>query len=45
VLRLAGIVGAVAAGTVVVRRRRRSWHDYGGDELRERLHARLRDGA
>jgi hypothetical protein len=44
VLGLAAILGAVAAGAVAARRRR-TWHDYGSDELRERLHARLGDGA
>ncbi len=39
---LAGLVGAAAAGAVVVNRRRaRSWEDYDADELRSRLHARL----
>jgi hypothetical protein len=46
---LAGLVGAAAAGAVVVNRRRaRSWEDYDADELRARLHARLdeaRDGS
>jgi hypothetical protein len=39
---LAGLVGAAAAGAVVVSRRRaRRWKDYDPDELRTRLHARL----
>ena len=39
---LAGLVGAAAAGAVVVNRRRaRTWNDYDADELRARLHTRL----
>jgi hypothetical protein len=38
---LAGVLGAVAAGAVVVNRRRRTWVEYEPDELRARLHARL----
>jgi hypothetical protein len=41
VLGLAGLLGAVAAGAVLVNRRRRAWRDYSPEELRERLHARL----
>ena len=37
---LAGVAG-VAAGGVVVARRRRAQRDYDPDELRERLHSRL----
>ena len=44
---LAGIVGAaavgIAAGTANVRRRRRELVDANPDELRERLHERLRE--
>ena len=44
---LAGIVGAaavgIAAGTATVRRRRREFIDANPDELRERLHERLRE--
>jgi hypothetical protein len=40
---LAGLLGAVAVGAVAVNRRRaRTWNEYHPDELRERLHARLR---
>jgi hypothetical protein len=39
---LAGIAG-VAAGGVVVARKRRAQHEYEPDELRERLHQRLAD--
>jgi hypothetical protein len=41
---LAGLAG-VAAGGVVLARRRRAQHDYEPDELRERLHRRLADVA
>ena len=37
---LAGLAG-VAAGGVVVARRRRAQREYAPDELRERLHQRL----
>jgi hypothetical protein len=37
---LAGVAG-VAAGGVVVARKRRAQRDYDPDELRERLHRRL----
>ena len=41
-LGLAGLLGAAAAGVVVVQRRRaREWTEYSPEELRERLHARL----
>ena len=40
-LGLAGLLGAVAAGAVLVNRRRRTWHEYEPEELRKRLHARL----
>jgi len=44
---LAGIVGVtaagIAAGTATVRRKRREFVDANPDELRSRLHARLRD--
>jgi hypothetical protein len=41
-LGLAGLLGAAAAGAVVVQRRRaRTWTDYSPEELRSRLHARL----
>lgn len=41
---LAGLIGAAAVGVVAVQRqRRRTWQDYSAEELRERLHARLRD--
>lgn len=44
---LAGIVGVaavgIAAGTVTVRRKRREFVDATPDELRSRLHARLRE--
>jgi hypothetical protein len=39
---LAGLAG-VAAGGVVVARKRRAQHEYEPDELRERLHRRLAD--
>lgn len=41
---LAGLVGAAAVGGVVVaqRRQHRTWPEIDGDELRERLHERLR---
>jgi hypothetical protein len=39
---LAGLAGVAATG-VVVARKRRDQHDYGPDELRERLHRRLAD--
>jgi hypothetical protein len=40
---LAGLVGAVAVGAVVLQRRRaaRSWTEYPPDELRSRLRERL----
>jgi hypothetical protein len=42
-LGLAGLLGAAAAGAVVVQRqRRRTWQDYSAEELRQRLHERLR---
>lgn len=44
---LAGIVGAaavgIAAGTATVRRKRREYVDANPDELRTRLHERLRE--
>jgi hypothetical protein len=41
-LGLAGLVGAAAAGAVVVQRQRaRQWTDVSSEELREKLHARL----
>ena len=44
---LAGIVGVtavgIAAGTATVRRKRREFVDANPDELRTRLHARLRE--
>ena len=44
---LAGIVGVtavgIAAGTATVRRKRREFVDANPDELRSRLHARLRE--
>ncbi len=44
---LAGIVGVaavgIAAGTTTVRRKRREFVDANPDELRTRLHARLRE--
>jgi hypothetical protein len=44
---LAGIVGVaavgIAAGTTTVRRKRREFVDADHDELRTRLHARLRE--
>jgi len=44
-LGLAGLLGAAAAGAVVVQRRRaRTWVDYSPEELRARLHARLDEG-
>jgi hypothetical protein len=43
---LAGLLGAAAAaGAVVVVRRRRSWTEYSHDELREKLHERLRQAS
>jgi hypothetical protein len=39
---LAGVAGVAATG-VVVARRRRAHRDYDPDELRERLHERLRE--
>jgi len=42
VLGLAGVAGVAATG-VVVARRRRPQHEYGPDELRERLHRRLQE--
>jgi hypothetical protein len=42
-LGLAGLVGVVAVGaTTVNRHRARSWTDYEPEDLRERLHERLR---
>jgi hypothetical protein len=40
---LAGFLGAVAAGAVVIdqRRRGRQWTEYAPDELRDRLRERL----
>lgn len=46
-LGLAGLVGAAAVGGTVVavqRRQRRTWDEVDGDELRSRLHERLRAG-
>ncbi len=40
ILGLAGLFG-VAAGGVVIARRRRAMRDYDPDELRAKLHARL----
>jgi hypothetical protein len=41
-LGIAGLIGAAAAGVVVVQRRQaRTWTEYEPDELRARLHARL----
>jgi hypothetical protein len=40
ILGLAGLLGAVAAGAVLVNRRR-TWREYEPEELRRRLHARL----
>ena len=41
-LGLAGVIGAVAVGSVVVNRRRhRTWEEYSPEDLRARLHARL----
>ncbi|MGH2822404.1 MAG: hypothetical protein ACRDLY_05145 [Thermoleophilaceae bacterium] len=37
---VAGLAGVTATG-VVLARKRRAHHDYGPDELRERLHRRL----
>ena len=42
VLGLAGVAGVAATG-VVVARRRRPQREYAPDELRERLHGRLRE--
>ena len=42
VLGLAGVAGVAATG-VVVARRRRPQHEYSPDELRERLHRRLKE--
>ena len=45
-LGLAGVLGAAAAGAVVVNRRRaRTWTEYEPDELRDRLHERLRQAS
>jgi len=41
---LAGVAGVAATG-VVVARRRRDHHDYDPDELRDRLHERLKQAA
>ncbi len=41
---LAGLAGVTATG-VAVARRRREHRDYDADELRARLHERLRPGA
>jgi len=39
---LAGLIGAAAAGAVVIQRRRaRQWTEYEPEELRSRLHDRL----
>ena len=41
-LGLAGLLGAAAAGAVVVQRQRaRQWTDVSTEDLREQLHARL----
>jgi len=41
-LGLAGLVGAAAAGAVVVQRQRtRQWTDVSTEDLRDELHARL----
>ena len=40
---LAGLAGVAATGAVVVRRRRRAQREYTPDELRARLHERLRE--
>lgn len=45
-LGLAGLVGAAAVGAVVIQKRRaRTWTDYPPEELRARLHERLRAAA
>jgi hypothetical protein len=44
VLGLAGVAGVAATG-VVVARKRRAHTEYDPDELRDRLHSRLADGA
>jgi hypothetical protein len=44
-LGLAGVLGVAAVGVGVVavkRRRARTWHEYEPEELRSRLHERLR---
>ncbi len=41
---LAGLAGVAATG-VVVARRRRDQHEYDPDELRDKLHERLREAA
>jgi hypothetical protein len=44
-LGLAGVLGVAAVGVGVVavkRRRARTWHEYEPEELRARLHERLR---
>ncbi len=40
---LAGLAGVAATGVVVARRRRAAREDITPDELRERLHGRLRE--
>ena len=40
---LAGLAGVAASGVVVARRRRRAQREYTPDELRARLHERLRE--
>ena len=37
---VAGVIGIAATGFVIARRRR-AWRQYDGDELRDRLRARL----
>ena len=40
---LAGLAGVAATGVVVARRRRRAQREYSPEELRARLHERLRE--
>ncbi|MDH3303157.1 MAG: hypothetical protein OES24_21855 [Acidimicrobiia bacterium] len=42
-LGLAGLAGVATATGVVVARRRRTWNEVEPDELREKLHERLRN--